>query len=99
MPANGAQIRAARALLGWSQRDLARAATVHVNSIRYWERHHWLSLRLIESPTTGAKQIVAALQGVGVRLTYDPVGVSLDPVQHGKPLRSVLRRRASERRR
>ena len=29
-----------RALLGWSQRDLARAEDVHVNTVRYWERQH-----------------------------------------------------------
>ena len=57
----GAQIRAARALLGWSQRDLARAAAAHVNAVRYWEQQHWRSLRLVESTSPGAKRIIAAL--------------------------------------
>jgi DNA-binding XRE family transcriptional regulator len=34
----GPQIRAGRALLGWSRADLARAAGLHRNSIAYWER-------------------------------------------------------------
>ena len=33
----GCQIRAARALLGWSRSDLAHAAGLHANSIAYWE--------------------------------------------------------------
>ena len=32
------QIRAARALLGWTQADLARASRLHTNAIAYWER-------------------------------------------------------------
>jgi transcriptional regulator with XRE-family HTH domain len=39
MIATGRQIAAARALLGWSQEDLADAAGLHVNSVAYWERH------------------------------------------------------------
>ena len=33
----GGQIRAARALLGWSRAQLAAAAGLNVNSITYWE--------------------------------------------------------------
>ena len=33
----GCQIKAARALLGWSRKQLATAANLHVNSISYWE--------------------------------------------------------------
>ena len=33
----GCQIRAARALLGWTRSDLAHAAGLHANSIAYWE--------------------------------------------------------------
>ena len=32
-----AQLRAARALLGWSQQDLAKASGVHINSINAFE--------------------------------------------------------------
>ncbi len=38
MIVTGAQIRAGRALLGWSRDDLARAAELHGNAIAYWER-------------------------------------------------------------
>lgn len=34
----GAQIRAARSLLGWSRHDLARAAGLHPNAVAYWEQ-------------------------------------------------------------
>jgi transcriptional regulator with XRE-family HTH domain len=33
----GWQIAAARALLGWHQKDLARASSLHRNAITYWE--------------------------------------------------------------
>lgn len=33
----GAQIRAGRALLGWSRQDLATRARLHSNSVAYWE--------------------------------------------------------------
>lgn len=34
----GAQLRAARALVLWSQQELADAANLHVNTIAAWER-------------------------------------------------------------
>lgn len=34
----GAQIRAARALLGWTRQELAAAAGLHRNAVAYWER-------------------------------------------------------------
>ena len=34
----GSQIRAARALLGWSRQVLAEAASLHVNTVVYWEQ-------------------------------------------------------------
>ena len=34
----GAQIRAARSLLGWSQDELARAANLNCNAVAYWEQ-------------------------------------------------------------
>jgi len=37
MIVTGSQIRAARALLGWTRRDLARASKLHPNAIAYWE--------------------------------------------------------------
>ena len=38
MITTGSQIRAGRALLGWKQEDLARAADLHVNAVAFWER-------------------------------------------------------------
>ena len=38
MIVSGAQIRAGRALLGWSRETLARKAAVHWNAVAYWER-------------------------------------------------------------
>ncbi len=37
MISTGRQIAAARALLGWTQRDLAEASNLHVNAVAYWE--------------------------------------------------------------
>ena len=37
MISTGRQIAAARALLGWSQRDLADASNLHANAVAYWE--------------------------------------------------------------
>ena len=34
----GSQIKAARGLLGWSQHDLAEAASLHTNAVAYWEQ-------------------------------------------------------------
>lgn len=48
----GSQIRAARALLGWTRRDLARAAKLHPNAIAYWESRG-------EIPTGGWRTPVA----------------------------------------
>jgi transcriptional regulator with XRE-family HTH domain len=41
----GAQIRAARALLGWRRADLATAAGLHRNAVAYWERRTRLPRR------------------------------------------------------
>jgi hypothetical protein len=38
MITNGNQIRAARALIGWTRRDLADAANLHPQAVSYWER-------------------------------------------------------------
>ena len=38
MLVTGAQIRAARALLGWTRAELATAANLHRNAVAYWER-------------------------------------------------------------
>ncbi|MEO1656720.1 MAG: helix-turn-helix transcriptional regulator [Pseudomonadota bacterium] len=38
-PRNGREIQAARALLGWTQDDLAQHSGLHTKSVSYWERH------------------------------------------------------------
>ena len=91
MFASGAQIRAARALLGWSQRDLARAAAVHVNAVRHWEQEPWWSVRVVESTRPGARRITSALRAARVKLTFKPFGVSVDPARCGKLERLILR--------
>lgn len=35
---NATTIKAARAGLGWKQKDLAREAGIHTKSVAYWER-------------------------------------------------------------
>jgi len=57
----GKQMRAARALVGWSQDDLAGAAGLHVNSVKTWEARERI----------GSGHAVAAMhtafEGQGVR--------------------------------
>jgi len=65
-----AQCRAARALLNWSQADLASAAVVSVPTINRFERGVTSMAHL------GLAAIVAAFSRSGVRL-LDDQGVSL----------------------
>lgn len=62
MVTNGKQIKAARALLGWPQSRLADAASLHVNSVKYWE-----SRGQGGRSEVGLKSIRAALEGAGVQ--------------------------------
>lgn len=80
MIVSGAQIKAARGLLGWSQDDLAKAAGLHPNCIRYYERQH--ARRFSHDTATGyaAERITKALCKAGLTLMYDPVGVAINPV-------------------
>jgi hypothetical protein len=65
----GAQIRAARALLGWRRCDLAKAARIHRNAVAYWERHDDVSIYF----GYGApERIVTALEKAGVQLISEP---------------------------
>ena len=36
---NGRHLKAARTLAGMTQRELAQAAGLHPNAVKYWERH------------------------------------------------------------
>jgi|SRR4029453_2230201 hypothetical protein len=75
----GAQIRAARALLGCRRQDLAVAAGLHPN-VAYWERR-----KIIPAPPDGetpfaCRQIAETLRLNGVVVIDDPgPGVALKP--------------------
>ena len=74
----GQQLSAARALINVSQRELARAAGLHVNSIRYLERQ--------ERITTGFSRERAeqAMLRLGVVFFRSPSpGVRLRPNEFG----------------
>ena len=64
----GAQIRAARAMLGLRREDLARAALLHPNAVQYWEKR--------EEPAGpqpyAVERIVAALKEKGIETFSDP---------------------------
>lgn len=55
-----AQIRAARALLGWSQQELADKAIVSVNAVNRLERE------LVDTKTSTLSAVERALQKAGV---------------------------------
>lgn len=57
----GRQIRAARALVGWSQDDLAKAAGLHPNSVKHWEGREAIQ------GGHAVDAMRAALEGQGVR--------------------------------
>jgi hypothetical protein len=68
----GPQIKAARALLGWSVRDLARRAAIEISDVQDLEDAPKPPRRHIES-------IRGALQDAGIQF-IDSVGVELRPV-------------------
>lgn len=63
----GRQIKAARALAGVTQQQLADAAYLHVNSVRYLERKE-----SIRESGHSASYVVSALREFGVELTFAP---------------------------
>jgi len=70
----GRQLKAARALAGIKQVELAKATGLHVNSIRYMERKD----RITDTCST-IERVVAVLEGFGVVLVSDPTpGVCLN---------------------
>jgi DNA-binding XRE family transcriptional regulator len=50
----GAQIRAGRALAGWSQADLAKAAGLSERAVRYWEEQHARIIHPISGPSASS---------------------------------------------
>lgn len=70
---NGRQLKAARALAGVTQQQLANASGLHVNSVRYLERQD-----RIAKFGHSANLITMALEEFGVRFMDEPtLGVRL----------------------
>ena len=77
MIASGNQIRAGRALLGWRQCDLAKAAGLHRKAIIYWERMGEVTQR--QARGRAPTRMLAAFQSAGVDMVAEPrAGVFLD---------------------
>lgn len=78
--ATGSQISAARALLGWTQQELAQAAGVHENTVAYWERAQYVTFGL-SAPVT-VRRLHQELLAAGVEITAEPErGVRFVPVR------------------
>ncbi len=69
--ATGAQIAAARALLGWSQSELAEAAGTNEAGIAFWERSP--IIKLLPGASFSLARIHRALAEAGVEITTDGV--------------------------
>jgi hypothetical protein len=73
----GAQIRAARALLGWRRKDLGTSAQLHPNAVSYWEKRATIPAGAFNEPHA-CKRMREALEYVGVRFLTNPgPGVTL----------------------
>jgi transcriptional regulator with XRE-family HTH domain len=73
-----AQIRAARALLGWHQKDLAKAAKIGLATVARIEQGEGM----VQGNVSTIVKIQQALERKGIRFTEDPVGtfgVRLEP--------------------
>lgn len=68
----GRQIKAARALLGWSPRKLADYSGLHRNAVQYWERAPVIPPPLPSGRrntiSPGCERLSIALQNQGIRL-------------------------------
>ena len=67
----GRQIRAARALLGWTRADLAEAAGLHPNSVAYWENAAEIPTRPSQEPHA-CRLIRKALRAAGLQISKAP---------------------------
>lgn len=73
----GNQIRAARALIGWQQDELATAAALHRNTVAYWEGKAAIPTR---GEPVGCRRMREALAVAGVVVVTKPApGVMLCP--------------------
>ena len=66
-------------MLGWSQADLAKAAGLHVNAIRYYEGQHARELHFLTQTGYAAERITIALHKAGVVVMNEPMGVCINP--------------------
>lgn len=83
---SGYQIAAARALLGWTQQDLAKASGLHRRSIQYWERQAVIAHGGFREPIA-VRKIRKALAYAGVEVVLKPtIGVRFT---HRKPARPI----------
>jgi hypothetical protein len=71
MITSGAQIRAARALLGWRRAELAKAAGLHRNAIAYWEAKTAIPAGAYSEPVA-CRRIREALRNAGVEVLSHP---------------------------
>jgi transcriptional regulator with XRE-family HTH domain len=99
MIVSGAQIRAARGFLGWSQADLAKAAGLHINAVRYYEAQHGRELQYITATGYGCDRITQALRDAGVMLQSSPPGVIINPNVYKADERPPIYRRWERHRR
>jgi transcriptional regulator with XRE-family HTH domain len=90
MIACGAQIRAARGFLGWSQKDLAQAAGLTVNAVRYWEAQHGLPIHEAAAVGYGPERITQALRKAGLELQFDPPAVGVNPHLFNRAMRPPI---------
>ena len=67
---HSATIKAARAGLDWTQKDLANAAGIHPKSVAYWER---MTGELPESPNGAIRSMKEALARHGVTIEGNAV--------------------------
>lgn len=81
MIGSGAQIKAARALINWTQSDLATAAGLHANAVAYWEAKPAITSR--HHAGSGPRRISEALAAKGVAFISEP-GPGVCFVQAGR---------------
>ena len=70
------QIKAARALLGWSAEDLAKESGIGLTTIRRYEMGEGIP----KANVSNLQQLIVTLQSAGIELTGDPLknpGVTL----------------------
>ena len=93
MIVTGAQIRAARSLLNWTQSRLAKASGLHPNAVAYWENHDDIPTGVYRVPVA-CRRIREALLEAGVEFLQLPfVGVRL-VARHNKATNTRRRARA-----